>query len=218
MNDSVRSDPTSSRLGRILREAEELFLQEGFLHFSMDELARRLRCSKRTIYKLASSRDRFIESIISRHLMRLNENLFEAAEVAPNWTSAIGAILGATVRTFGLHATQFVTDLTRFPGGVRLLRETEAARLELLERVVAAGVADGSFRNVDPTVAAYAVIGAARRLSEDDFLTGTRIGWNHAMKELSKLILDGLLTKDPSKSQRRGRKSSRRRAPSTEAL
>src|SRR5271170_8040684 len=81
MNDSVRSDPTSSRLGRILREAEELFLQEGFLHFSMDELARRLRCSKRTIYKLASSRDRFIESIISRHLMRLNENLFEAAEV-----------------------------------------------------------------------------------------------------------------------------------------
>jgi AcrR family transcriptional regulator len=212
MNDSVRSEPKSSRLGRILREAEELFLQEGFLHFSIDELARRLRCSKRTIYKLASSRDRFIESIISRHLMRLNENLFEAAEAAPNWTSAIGAILGATVRTFGLHATQFVTDLARFPGGVRLLRETEAARLELLERVVAAGVADGSFRKVDPTVAAYAMIGASRRLSEDDFLTGTRIGWNQAMKELSKLILDGLLTKDPSKCPRRGRKSSRRRA------
>ncbi len=212
MNNSVRSGPASPRLDRILREAEELFLQEGFLHFSMDQLARRLRCSKRTIYKLAASRDRFIESVISRHLLLLNENLFDAAEAAPNWTSAVGAILDATVRTFGLQATQFVTDLTRFPGGVRLLRETEAARLELLERVVAAGVADGSFRKVDPTVAAYAVIGAARRLSEDDFLTGTRIGWNDAMKELSRLILDGLLKKDPKSPRRRGRKSSRRRA------
>ena len=41
------------RLRRVLDEAEELFAQEGFLHFSTDELARRLRCSKRTIYAVA---------------------------------------------------------------------------------------------------------------------------------------------------------------------
>ena len=36
------------RVRRVLDEAEELFAREGFLHFSTDELARRLRCSKRT--------------------------------------------------------------------------------------------------------------------------------------------------------------------------
>ena len=36
-----------------LDEAEALFLQQGFLHMSTDELAHPLRCSKRTLYTIA---------------------------------------------------------------------------------------------------------------------------------------------------------------------
>jgi hypothetical protein len=39
-----KADPLPARLRRVLDEAEDLFSQEGFLHFSTNELVRRLRC------------------------------------------------------------------------------------------------------------------------------------------------------------------------------
>lgn len=199
----------SPRVARVVREAEELFLQEGFLDFNTEELARRLRCSKRTLYTIAPDRISFFEFIVSRHLHRLNENMLAAAEAAPDWMKAINAILEATIRTFGPRSTQFVRDITRFPGGVRLLRDTEVARLDLLQRVVSAGIADGTFRKIDPAVAAYAIIGAARRLSEDDFLADFGMPWNDALSELFRLLSFGLLTA-PAPPNGRTAKSTRR--------
>jgi hypothetical protein len=135
--------------------------------------------------------------------------MFAAAEAATDWMSALRAILDAIIRTFGPESTKFVRDIMRFPGGVRLSRETETARIDLLQRVIAAGIAAGTFRKVNPTVAAYAMHGAARRLSEDDFLAGTRITWNEAMAELFKLVSDGLRAEDkPANPRRTARKSS----------
>jgi AcrR family transcriptional regulator len=89
MATAVQHEIESSRVQRVIREAEELFLQEGFLHFSTNDLAQRLRCSKRTLYSIAADRSSFLEFIISRHLVRLNENMLAAAEAAPDWMSAI---------------------------------------------------------------------------------------------------------------------------------
>ena len=186
----------SPRIERVIRDAETLFLNEGFLHFNTAELASRLRCSKRTLYAIAPDRDSFFEMIIARRLLRLNANMVAAAEAAPDWTAAVNAILDATLETFGAEATRFMRDITLFPGGVRLLHETENARLNLLERVIAAGIKDGVFGKIDPTVAAYAMVGAARRMSEKDFLAKARISWNQALKEMFRFISYGLLETD----------------------
>src|ERR1700726_2162174 len=61
------------RLQRVLDEAEELFAREGFLHFSTDELARRLRCSKRTIYAVAPGREKFFEAVILHRVTKAEE-------------------------------------------------------------------------------------------------------------------------------------------------
>ncbi len=196
---SVHQEIESSRIQRVIREAEELFLQEGFLHFSTTELAQRLRCSKRTLYSIAPDRGSFLEFIISRHLLRLNENMLAAAEAAPDWMSAINAILAATLETFGAEATRFISDLTMFPGGVRLLYQTENARLDILARVIAAGIADGTFRKIDPTIAAYAVIGASRRISQADFLARSKIPWNQALTALYQFFSHALLAPAPAR-------------------
>jgi AcrR family transcriptional regulator len=193
-----RINPTtaSPRLERVIREAETLFLREGFLHFSTAELAHRLSCSKRTLYDIAPDRDSFFELIIARRLLRLNDNLVVAAEAAPDRASAVTAILDATIETFGAEATRFLRDIMLFPGGVRLLPETESARLDLLEHVIAAGVQDGAFGKVDPSVAAYAMFGAARRMSETDFLAKAGISWPQALTEMFRIVSYGLLATD----------------------
>ncbi len=199
MGNPVHQEIESSRIQRVIREAEELFLQEGFLHFSTTELAQRLRCSKRTLYSIAPDRSSFLEFIISRHLLRLNENLLAAAEAAPDWMSAINAILDATLDTFGAEATRFISDLNLFPGGVRLLHQTENARVDILARVIAAGVADGTFRKIDPTIAAYAVIGSSRRISQADFLARSKIPWNQALTALYQFFSHALLAPAPAR-------------------
>ncbi|MDO8435025.1 MAG: TetR/AcrR family transcriptional regulator [Candidatus Binatus sp.] len=199
MTTVVQHEIESSRIQRVIREAEELFLQEGFLHFSTNDLAQRLRCSKRTLYSIAADRSSFLEFIIARHLLRLNENMLAAAEAAPDWMSAINAILEATLETFGAEATRFISDLTLFPGGVRLLRQTENARLDILARVIAAGIADGTFRKIDSRLAAYAIIGASRRISEADFLTRSKIPWSHALTGLYQFFSRGLLAPESSR-------------------
>ena len=195
----VHHEIESSRIKRVIREAEELFLQEGFLHFSTTDLAQRLRCSKRTLYSIAPDRSSFLEFIISRHLVRLNENMLAAAEAAPDWMSAINAILDAALETFGAEATRFVSDLTLFPGGVRLLHQTENARIDILARVIAAGIADGTFHKIDPTIAAYAVIGASQRISQADFLARSKIPWSQALTGLYQFFSHGLLAPAPAR-------------------
>ncbi|HXN85816.1 MAG TPA: TetR/AcrR family transcriptional regulator, partial [Candidatus Binataceae bacterium] len=85
---TVKDRALRTRLERIIEEAESLFVEEGFLHFGTIELARRLRCSKRTLYSIAPTREKFFEVILERHLSRMNREMIAAAKAAPNCIAA----------------------------------------------------------------------------------------------------------------------------------
>src|SRR5262249_37346702 len=51
-----RDSQLTGRQRALLAELEELFLAEGFLGFTLDDLAAKTRCSKSTLYALAPSK------------------------------------------------------------------------------------------------------------------------------------------------------------------
>jgi len=55
-------EPRSHRLRQLLEGLENLFFEEGFLKFRMEDLARRLRCSKNTLYVLAQAVRNYLNS------------------------------------------------------------------------------------------------------------------------------------------------------------
>src|SRR4051812_8968716 len=61
----------SERHRTLIDALEQLFLQEGFRSVTVDELAARLKCSKRTLYEVASSKQELFLLVVERWLERI---------------------------------------------------------------------------------------------------------------------------------------------------
>src|ERR1700680_5135291 len=162
---TVKERALPKRLERVIEEAESLFVEEGFLHFGTLELARRLRCSKRALYTIAPTREKFFELILERHLSRMNRDMIAAVKAAPNCIAALCAPMETAIAAFGNESSRFNHDFKSFPAGLRVLRRTEKQRMKLIEECIAQGVRLGAFRKVDPHLVAAALQAAAMRVT-----------------------------------------------------
>ncbi len=190
---TVKERALPKRLERVIEEAESLFMEEGFLHFGTTELAARLRCSKRALYSIAPTREKFFELILERHLARMNREMIAAAKAAPNCIAALCAPMETVIAAFGNESNRFNNDLKSFPAGLRVLKRTDKQRLRLAEETIAQGVRIGAFRKVDPHLVAAALHAAAMRVTDPQFLSESTMTWAQALREVFRLFFQGLL-------------------------
>lgn len=216
---TVKDTALPKRLERIIDEAEALFVEEGFLHFGTMELARRLRCSKRALYSIAPTREKFFEAILERHLARLNREMTAAVKAAPNCIAALYEPIETAISLFGNESNRFNNDLKSFPAGMRILRRTEKQRVRLIEDAVAQGVRIGAFRKVDPRLVATALQAAALRVTDPLYLSESTMTWAQALREVFRLIFQGLLHSRDAEElrERHGRALSVRRSAHSRA-
>src|SRR5262245_23155210 len=74
----VRTARRSTRRGEILDGLVHLFLAEGFLHFSLEDLAIRLQCSKSTLYVVAPSKEQLIAAVVRAFFRRATDHVEES--------------------------------------------------------------------------------------------------------------------------------------------
>lgn len=216
---TVKQRPLPKRLERVIEEAEALFADEGFLHFGTIELARRLRCSKRALYSIAPTREKFFEVVLERHLARLHREMMAAAKAAPNCIAALYDPVEAAISLFGNDSNRFNNDIKSFPAGLRALRRTEKQRMRLTEETIAQGVRTGAFRHVDSHLVAAAIQAAAMRVTDPLFLSESTMTWAQALREVFRLFLQGLLQSRDAEElrERHGRSASVRRSSHSRA-
>lgn len=77
----ARRQPTA-RQRALLRELEELFLAEGFVEFTLDDLAARLRCSKSTLYALAASKEQLAVKVVAHFFKGAAERIEQRIEAS----------------------------------------------------------------------------------------------------------------------------------------
>jgi AcrR family transcriptional regulator len=65
---------------KILYFAHAKFITEGFYKTTMDEIARDLQISKKTIYKHFASKEDLLQSVCDMRLYTMNEKIDEIAE------------------------------------------------------------------------------------------------------------------------------------------
>jgi len=180
-------------LERVIEEAESLFVEEGFLHFGTMDLAHRLRCSKRTLYSIAPTREKFFELILEHHVERMNREMVAAVEAAPDCVAALIAQMETAIAAFGNESNRFNNDVKSFPAGLRVLKRTNSQRVRLMEETIARGVRAGAFRKVDPHLVAAAMHAAAFCVTEPQFLSGATMTWAQALREVFRLFFQGLM-------------------------
>ncbi len=188
----AKSKPLSVRLRRVLDEAEELFAHEGFLHFSTDQLARRLRCSKRAIYAIAPGREKFFETVILLRVNKAEDATIAPIRNAPSVRAAVQGCMQASVDQAKGVSPLWMRDVLLFPAGRRAVDKWRADIADELEHLIQRGIDEGLLRKIDPRVAAEALLTSALRVCEPDFLANSRTTMAEAVRQVYEIFWSGL--------------------------
>ncbi len=187
----------------MLDALEEIIQKEGFRKITIAELASRMRCSRRSLYQLARSKDELFLVVLDRLLSRIRqlgeEALAERLDPGERLASYLRPGFAET-----LHASSaFFTDIESFPRARRMLEEHQAARVEGVRRIIEDGVRRGQLRRVNPYLVSEVARVAARRIKEPEFLREASLTVGESFREWSELLLHGVL--HPTVAERKGR-------------
>ncbi len=149
---------------RILGAAQRLFVEQGYKGLSMREIAEAVGVSKPALYHYFTDKEALFLAILESYLDSMEVVVRDACASAPSPREGLRTI---------------VRDILRQPieqrailrlASVEMVHMSGAARVAFHERyqaqflgpigaVIAAGIAAGEFRSVDPALATWALLG-----------------------------------------------------------
>jgi len=148
---------------RILEKSARLFAQKGFEDTSINDIADEVDISKATIYHYFKSKDEIYTEIILDTLERLVEFSKGAINPADPPNRKVDSFMRAHARFFEENFWAFTAMLIGFGGIRQASQRTRAIELRdqyegTLRGIVREGIKAGEFRNVDPALAARAIL------------------------------------------------------------
>jgi AcrR family transcriptional regulator len=180
------------RQAELLDQLEELFLAEGFTRFTLEDLALRLHCSKSTLYALAGSKEQLAHRVV-KHFFRKATAAVEADTVTEDDPARrVTAYLIAVARALAPAGPAFHRDLDSFPPGREVYERNTAAAADRVRTLIADGVAQGRFREVNPALIADTVTTLMVRIGRGDTQRATGLDDATAYRELAALLLHGI--------------------------
>jgi AcrR family transcriptional regulator len=138
---SIRASAPPQRLVRRQQELVErlidVFLHEGFMELSIDDMARRLRCSKTTIYGVAESKQQVIAVVVRGFFRRATDRVeqqIQAVDAAS--TERIRAYLMAIAAELAPASPEFFADLDAYAPTREIYLENTRIAGERLQGII----------------------------------------------------------------------------------
>lgn len=178
---------------RVTVAAIELFEEQG-IRFTMDELARRLRMSKRTIYEQVGTKEAIIERVINEAFASIKAR--EAQIIADPELDVV------TKLKLVLTVMPIRTELVD-PGAIGQLREAYPAMYDLIVHHLSNGweatlalfeeARDaGRLRPVHPLILREILLASMEHMLRDDVLRATGLTHEQALAEIVDVVFRGL--------------------------
>lgn len=186
---------TTPRQERLLDALETLFLDEGFRDVTVAELARRLRCSRRSFYELAPSKDALFLRVFDRYLRRLRD-AGQRGAAGLGGEAAIAVYLAPALEAARKLSTRAMVDVQSHPPARTMWERHTRERMAGLQALIEACARAGDFRSVDAYLVAEVMSASLRRIGEPDFLARAATTYRDAVRELYSLLLRGLEKRD----------------------
>ncbi|MEO6199974.1 MAG: TetR/AcrR family transcriptional regulator [Cryobacterium sp.] len=182
----------SARQDELFGQLVELFLREGFSDITLAAAATRLRCSKTTIYSLASSREQLVRSVVVHFFRGAAERVEQKLSAAVDPAGRIGVYLRAVGGELRPASAAFFDDVAAFPPANEIYERNTRIAAGRVRELISEGVEQGSFRPVPAAFVAEAVTAVMVRIQQRQISAATGLTDAQAYDELATLIVQGI--------------------------
>lgn len=189
---SGKKGAETARMTERLDQIEAIFLEQGFRSITVDELAARLRCSKRSLYELAPSKMQLARRIVARELDRVRHEGLRSLLEHDDPGKRLTAFIRPGFMQAAIASPDYVRDVAETPQLAAMVEAHQRERMDILCDLVEDGIRRGRFRKVHPRLVADIYLAAISMTNKPAFLDRTGMSLGQAFEETFKLIAYGL--------------------------
>jgi AcrR family transcriptional regulator len=182
---------------RILKFAESKFSREGFYRTTMDELAKELKISKKTIYKHFSSKHELLETVIENITTNISKRVKEIALSDLNSaeklymlsefiSSRMNAISEKWLKDLQIYKPEMWEDIEKFR------RKTIMKNLDL---IVNQGKKEALIIKQPNAIILAIILGSVQTVIQPEFILRNNISMQRAERITLNIVFNGILTK-----------------------
>jgi len=186
-----------SQLNNIIAKSAELFLRYGVKNLTMDEIARQLGMSKKTIYLYVANKSDLVKKVMQAHLDKEDTFIKEVQKTSKN-------ALEENLRTMtfmsqelqGFNAVVFFELQKYYPESYALFNEhKEKVALRRILNNLKAGIKEGLYRkDIDTEIVSRIFVSALDILIDQQRFPSKKYHFYNLYKEFVNYHLGGILT------------------------
>ena len=177
---------------KIIDATVEEFKQNG-LKFTMNDLAKRLGISKKTIYTVFESKQAVLVAVADRYAADLNSMQEELeADVSLN-------VVQKLEKLYNIGLSRIYELAEKYPKPYRHLMRSVNNGWEQAEKYLEKGMEEGMIREVSIPVVMAMVKGTVYCFMESDILYQNELTYEQAKKEMVEILMKGIKTGGKSK-------------------
>ncbi|HEY9370836.1 TetR/AcrR family transcriptional regulator [Streptomyces sp.] len=182
----------AARRSELFEELVALLVGEGFARFTLDDLAARLRCSKRTLYGLAGSKEQLVRAAVVHFFRRATTRVEAVLAAQKEPAGRLAAYLRAVAAELAPVSPQFFDDVAAFEPAAEVYERNTRAAAGRVQQLIEEGVRAGVFREVHVAFAADVIASVMVRIQQRQVATATGLKDAEAYEQLAELLLSGL--------------------------
>ncbi len=181
---------------KILYFTHAKFITEGFYKTTMDEIARDLQMSKKTIYKHFDSKEELLENVCGMRMNLMEEFLDEVADSSDDAITKFLRILNKQksmsmncspvwFRDLEVHAPHLSKEFAR-------VRQEKVTKI--MSKLLEQGKKEKVVEHVPVDIIITALNGAIEAVTHADFVLNSKYSFHEAMRITAEIFFNGFLT------------------------
>lgn len=183
----------SSLKARILDHTELRLWEQGYRGMRVDELARDVGISKRTLYEQFRTKEEMAREALARRLDRLQHDVRAIVESDADPCRQVRSIVKLICEFHSKARPPFYRDLETTPSLTELVRSSREHNDAALEGVIREGAEAGQFRReIDPRMVRQVLLFSVETIVRPGRFGHQELSMDQAFEATVDLILNGL--------------------------
>ncbi len=179
---------------KVLDAAEKRMIKYGFRKVTMDEIASDLRMSKNTIYKEFAGKEDIAKGLVKRLQQHLNAGLDNIEKKEKDPVKIFSGSVFLLRKELGPWFDVFFKEIpVEVPGLWEEFLRFRNEKILAIHRFIEKGSRQGIFRQVDPSIATEAYLGAVKAVTNPRFLQQEQLDFDRALEAILDIWSHGII-------------------------